>query len=80
MALLLAIVLVGILIFIYMLFVKPEGTLTVTYQLQAAAPAARAPAATAGFADDLARLAELHAKGVLTDEEFAAKKKQILGL
>jgi hypothetical protein len=30
--------------------------------------------------DDLFRLAELHARGILTDEEFAAKKKQVLGL
>ena len=33
-ALVLAFVLVGILIFIYMLLVKPEGTLTVTYELR----------------------------------------------
>lgn len=33
-ALLLAIVLIGILIFIYMLLVKPAGTLTVTYELR----------------------------------------------
>lgn len=31
-ALLLAIVLIGLLIFVYMLLVKPDGTLTVTYQ------------------------------------------------
>lgn len=35
-ALLLAFVLVGILVFIYMLLVKPAGTLTVTYQRQPA--------------------------------------------
>jgi hypothetical protein len=34
-ALLLAIVLIGILIFIYMILVKPDGTLTVTYQRKA---------------------------------------------
>ena len=33
-ALLLCVVLIGILVFIYMLIVKPSGTLTVTYQLQ----------------------------------------------
>jgi hypothetical protein len=33
-ALLLAIVVIGILIFIYMLLVKPAGTLTVTYELR----------------------------------------------
>lgn len=30
--------------------------------------------------DQIEKLAELHAQGILTDEEFAAKKKQILGL
>ena len=29
---------------------------------------------------ELEKLAQLHAQGVLTDEEFAAKKKQILGI
>jgi hypothetical protein len=32
------------------------------------------------YLDDLERLAELHKDGILTDEEFAAKKKQLLGL
>lgn len=45
-------------------------------------PAAPAPAPAAGGADygELEQLADLHAKGILTDEEFAAKKAQILGL
>ena len=30
--------------------------------------------------DELEKLAELHKEGVLTDEEFGTKKKQILGL
>lgn len=30
--------------------------------------------------DQLEELAKLHDQGVLTDEEFAAKKKQLLGL
>jgi hypothetical protein len=30
--------------------------------------------------DDLLMLSELHDRGVLTDEEFSAKKKQILDL
>lgn len=49
---------------------------------EAAAPAA--PAAPAAAPDDdvaqLEQLADLHAKGILTDEEFAAKKAQILGI
>ena len=30
--------------------------------------------------DQLERLAQLHAQGILSDEEFAAKKAQILGI
>ena len=32
------------------------------------------------YMDELERLAELNQKGILTDEEFAAKKKQLLDL
>lgn len=43
--------------------------------------AAPAPASGGGSdLDQLETLAQLHAQGILTDEEFAAKKKQILGL
>jgi hypothetical protein len=31
------------------------------------------------YMQELEKLGELHEKGILTDEEFAAKKKQILG-
>ena len=37
------------------------------------------PSHSAGF-DELGMLSELHDGGVLTDEEFAAKKKQVLGI
>lgn len=37
------------------------------------------PAQLARPIDDIERLAALHERGVLTDEEFAAKKKQVLG-
>jgi len=43
------------------------------------AQAAPAPAADDSYAQ-LEQLADLHAKGILTDEEFAAKKSQILGV
>jgi Short C-terminal domain len=48
---------------------------------QAAAPAA-APAAPAepDYTAELEKLAQLKAQGVITDEEFEAKKKQILGI
>ncbi len=44
--------------------------------------AAPAPASTSGGSDldQLQKLADLHDQGILTDEEFATKKKQILGL
>jgi hypothetical protein len=32
------------------------------------------------YTEELAQLAKLHEQGVLTDEEFAAKKKEILGI
>ena len=42
-----------------------------------------APPAAPAAEDDVAQLeqlADLHSKGILTDEEFAAKKAQILGI
>jgi hypothetical protein len=48
-------------------------------QAYGAAPqAAPAPAAAAPI-DQLKELGELHATGVLTDEEFAAQKAKLLG-
>jgi hypothetical protein len=47
--------------------------------VEAPAQAAPAPAADDSYAQ-LEQLADLHSKGILTDEEFAAKKTQILGL
>ena len=48
------------------------------YAQQAAPP----PPAEAGpdYAAELEQLAQLKAQGILTDEEFEAKKKQILGI
>ncbi|WP_052429583.1 SHOCT domain-containing protein [Paenibacillus borealis] len=40
----------------------------------------QAPPAPAGSIDDLRQLAELRDSGIITTEEFEAKKKQILGL
>lgn len=48
---------------------------------QAAAAADAAPeAAEDDQATKLTKLAELHAQGVLTDEEFAAAKAKVLGI
>ncbi len=49
----------------------------------AAAPAAASVGASSGGDSDIAeleKLADLHGKGVLSDEEFAAAKKRLLGL
>ncbi len=45
----------------------------------AAAPPA-AGASDPSYLEELEKLAELHQQGILTDEEFEAKKKQLLGL
>ena len=52
------------------------------YEQQMAAQEAAAPAAPAApdYAAELEQLAQLKAQGILTDEEFEAKKKQILGI
>jgi hypothetical protein len=44
------------------------------------APAAPAPPPADDTAAQLQQLAALHDQGILTDEEFAAKKQQILGI
>jgi len=44
-----------------------------------AAPAPQAPAEP-DYTAELESLAQLKAEGILTDEEFQAKKKQILGI
>ena len=45
---------------------------------QAAAP--QAAPAQPDYTAELAQLAQLKAQGILTEEEFEAKKKQILGI
>lgn len=54
-------------------------------QQAAAPPPAPEPVAAAAPAEDptiaqLQQLAALHAQGILTDEEFSAKKAQLLGI
>jgi hypothetical protein len=50
------------------------------YEAQAAAPAAPAAPAEPDYAAELEQLANLKAQGILTEDEFEAKKKQILGI
>ena len=45
----------------------------------AAAPAAPAAAPAKDVTTELQKLADMHKSGVLTDEEFAAAKKKLLG-
>lgn len=47
---------------------------------QAYAAPAPVEAAAPDYAAELEQLAQLKAQGILTDEEFEAKKKQILGI
>lgn len=50
------------------------------YDEPAPAPAAPAPPAQPDYAEELQKLAELKAAGIINDEEFEAKKKQLLGI
>ncbi|MFI5053054.1 MAG: SHOCT domain-containing protein [Acidimicrobiia bacterium] len=49
-------------------------------EVQYAAPPPAAAPAEPDMNAELTQLAELHNQGILTDEEFAAKKAQILGI
>lgn len=49
-------------------------------QAPAAAPPAAAPAAEPDYAAELEKLAGLRDQGVITAEDFEAKKKQLLGI
>jgi 1,6-anhydro-N-acetylmuramate kinase len=51
-----------------------------SYDEPAPAPAAPAAPAQPDYAEELQKLAELKSAGIINDEEFEAKKKQILGL
>ncbi len=53
----------------------PEALIAQAQALRAAAP----PPAGDDVSDQLHKLAELHASGVLTDDEFAAAKRKVLG-
>jgi hypothetical protein len=50
------------------------------YEKQAYAQQAAAAPAEPDYTAELQQLAQLRSQGILTDEEFEAKKKQILGI
>ena len=56
------------------------GGATITYEGGPQATAAATTAAAPSYLDELERLAALRDQGVITEEEFAAKKGQLLGL
>lgn len=53
----------------------PEPTST-----PSSSPSAAPSTGEPSYLQELEKLAELHDKGIITDEEFAAKKKSLLGL
>lgn len=59
--------------------IRSKGKMTVTFRQQRVAPAPQPPAAPDPI-DQIERLGVLRDQGVLTDEEFQAKKRQLLGL
>jgi uncharacterized membrane protein len=75
-ALLLCFVLLGFLVFIYMLIVKPDGSLTVTFQRK---EKNKSKETNSSLADEIKKLSELHQAGILTLEEFQAQKQKLLG-
>ena len=76
-ALILAIVLIGILIFLYLLIVKPDGTLTVTYAKREH-PAPPQPMAGLDLSTRLSQLDQAKAAGLITEEEWTAGRAQLL--
>ena len=75
-ALLLCFLVIGFLVFIYMLIVKPDGSLVVTYEYRP--PVTPVTQGQADPAAELARLAQLRDRGLITPEEYAAKRVDIM--
>ena len=64
-------------------FLKTVARCALSLMSMAAAPQPQyveAAPAEPDVSDELTKLAQLHTQGILTDEEFAAKKAQILGI
>lgn len=76
-ALLLFVVLVGIFVFLYMLIVKPDGTLTVTYT-KAEGQTAPSDPSPATLTKRLAELREAHEAGLITDEEYENRRASLI--
>jgi hypothetical protein len=81
-ALALCLIVIGLLVFAYMLIVKPDGTLTVTYARrdearEEVAPMVADPLATS-LASRLRQLDEARRAGLLTDVEYQARRMAII--
>jgi hypothetical protein len=59
---------------------EQEQTQYAEQQPQYAQPAPAAPAAEPDYTAELERLADLRDRGVITPEDFDAKKRQLLGI
>jgi hypothetical protein len=57
-------------------YMEEEEAKQQTYAMPAGPPMDEPP----GYTEELERLAQLKARGILSEEEFQAKKRQILGL
>ena len=71
-AFLTTVILVGLFALVYMVVVRPAGELVVTYE-------ERQPVARVDPADQIRKLAALRDEGIIAEDEFAAKKRQLLG-
>ena len=70
-AFLTTVILVGLFALVYMIAVRPAGELVVTYE-------ERPPVSTVDPADQIRKLAALRDEGIIAEDEFAAKKRQLL--
>lgn len=80
-ALVLFVVPIGILIFLYMLIVKPAGTLTVVYELWHPSPPTPDPERAIGVTDvqaRLARLDQLRESRTITEAEHTSRRAEII--
>jgi hypothetical protein len=77
-ALLLFVIVIGILVFLYMLIVKPDGTLTVTFTRRGDAGVPAAAANPLTLTDRLSELERALGAGVLTSEEYERKRAEII--
>ena len=82
-AVVLMVLLVGILVFLYMLIVKPAGTLTVTYELRTSTAGhgqavAEQPLETSSLAARLAQLDEARSANLITVDEYEARRRAMI--